>query len=497
MSRKILCLLLSVASLGMFSSCKDEGGNGGGPTDLSQQIVGVYKGDMRVEVPLLSYDRTSLQKIYLTSSGENLAKLELRDFSFGLPGEEIPVGDIVVEDIDLKATGDAENATITLEPKTVTVTLSPEIGSAQVAINGTVVAGKLSLTINVSEALAVDRVNVTFSGDKMASDNESTEALMTTMTFDDEIVVGQPVIDGTNVLFHVADTAKAEHLTALVPTIGISAGATVSPASGTEVDFSNGSVRFTVTAEDGIHYTIYTVGWQRKGKYDFEQWTETGAGNAQRLDPDGWASCNAAVALIRQLVPTLYSGDFPVVPVAGHSGEYAAQITTLDTKGQGSMIPKVTSGTVFLGKFNAGKGMSAPMETTEFGILYDQKPLSVTGYYKYKAGPEYYDNKEPMPDGKDSMAISAVLYEVESETETLYGDNIYTSDKVVASAMLSSGEEVAEFTPFELKLKYVKTYNPEAMYKFAVIFSSSKYGALYQGAPGSVLTIDDVEVISE
>ena len=53
----------------MFSSCKDEGGNGGGPTDLSQQIVGVYKGDMRVEVPLLSYDRTSLQKIYLTSSG--------------------------------------------------------------------------------------------------------------------------------------------------------------------------------------------------------------------------------------------------------------------------------------------------------------------------------------------------------------------------------------------------------------------------------------------
>ena len=215
MSRKILCLLLSVASLGMFSSCKDEDGNGGGPTDLSQQIVGVYKGDMRVEVPLLSYDRTSLQKIYLTSSGENLAKLELRDFSFGLPGEEIPVGDIVVEDINLKATGDAENATITLEPKTVTVTLSPEIGSAQVAINGTVVAGKLSLTINVSEALAVDRVNVTFSGDKMASDNESTEALMTTMTFDDEIVVGQPVIDGTNVLFHVADTAKAEHLAAL------------------------------------------------------------------------------------------------------------------------------------------------------------------------------------------------------------------------------------------------------------------------------------------
>ena len=75
------------------------------------------------------------------------------------------------------------------------------------------------------------------------------------------------------------------------------------------------------------------------------------------------------------------------------------------------------------------------------------------------------------------MAISAVLYEVESETETLYGDNIYTSDKVVASAMLSSGEEVAEFTPFELKLKYVR----DALIRrpctsSAVIFSSSEYG---------------------
>lgn len=29
---------------------------------------------------------------------------------------------------------------------------------------------------------------------------------------------------------------------------------------------------------------------------------------------------------------------------------------------------------------------------------------------------------------------------------------------------------MAEFTPFELKLKYVKTYNPEAMYKFACDF---------------------------
>ena len=71
-------------------------------------------------------------------------------------------------------------------------------------------------------------------------------------------MVSQPVIDGTSITFMVTDTIKAEELAALVPTIKISEKATISPASGVAQDFSK-PVTYTVTSEDGITTTTYTV----------------------------------------------------------------------------------------------------------------------------------------------------------------------------------------------------------------------------------------------
>ena len=47
-------------------------------------------------------------------------------------------------------------------------------------------------------------------------------------------------------------------VTELAPTITVSTGATVAPASGTETDFTD-PVEFTVTAEDGTTTCTYTV----------------------------------------------------------------------------------------------------------------------------------------------------------------------------------------------------------------------------------------------
>ena len=80
-------------------------------------------------------------------------------------------------------------------------------------------------------------------------------------------------------------------------------------------------------------------------------------------------------------------------------------------------------------------------------------------------------------------------------TEVIF--NIYTSDKIVASAMFTTGETVAEYTPFELNLEYVKAYDASKMYKFAVIFSASADGAAYNAAVGSTLCIDDVMIENE
>ncbi|MBD8041814.1 PCMD domain-containing protein [Phocaeicola sp. Sa1CVN1] len=339
----------------------------------------------------------------------------------------------------------------------------------------------------------------------------SSEANITSFTFDTTVaanaaVLSQPVIDEANATI----TFKAEEggdVSALVPTIEVSAGATVTPASGSAVSFASGSATFTVVAEDGTSKT-YTVSCSMGSliQYDFETWaTPEGAMSPEVVNPEGWATCNDAVALIKNLGSLggiTYTGEYPVRQTTdAYSGSTAAMLESVDTQGGnifGQTIPKVTAGSMFLGTFNAFAAMTDPMATTEFGILYDKKPVKVSGYYKYTPGAEFYNAAgELQADQKDACAISAVLYEVENEDETLDGSTIYTSDKIVAMASFSSGETVAEYTPFELNLEYVKDYDASKTYKFAVIFSASADGAAYNAAVGSTLYIDDVTIENE
>lgn len=137
------------------------------------------------------------------------------------------------------------------------------------------------------------------------------------------------------------------------------------------------------------------------------------------------------------------------------------------------------------------------MTTTSFGVVFTQKPLEVKGYYKYTPGTEFYNASGELQSGVvDEYALSAVLYEVDSASETLDGSNIYTSDKIVAMYQLTGGTQ-EEYTAFSLPLEYTKEYDAEKMYKLAVIFSASKDGASYNAAIGSKLIIDSVEIVCE
>lgn len=94
----------------------------------------------------------------------------------------------------------------------------------------------------------------------------SSEAEITSFTFDTSIeanliVTTVPVVnsvDGT-IAFNVKADATDAQLAALVPTITVSEGATVDPASGSTVDFSQSIVTFTVTAQDKSTTRIYSA----------------------------------------------------------------------------------------------------------------------------------------------------------------------------------------------------------------------------------------------
>lgn len=202
--------------------------------------------------------------------------------------------------------------------------------------------------------------------------------------------------------------------------------------------------------------------------------------------------------------PITYNGPFPINKTEeAHGGNYAAELVSIDTTGSDNMleqkVPKVTAGSIFWGTFVATNALADPMTTTLFGIEYSEKPLLVKGFFKYTPGTEFYNSNGVLePDTKDECALSAVLYEVEDVKETLDGNNIYTSEKIVASSVYTN-TGTSEYTPFELKLEYKKDkeYDPNKKYKFAVIFSASKDGAAYNAAVGSRLLIDDVTIVNE
>lgn len=506
MKKNLFFYLFAVlCTMPLFTSCSDDEENTPVVIPVDEEIAGNYKGTLDVTV-----DGTALasvtQRVSVAKSGDNAIDLSITNFSF----MGIQLGDINLDDCTLTPNGERYDFSgVTAVESTVL--------TADVNATGYCSDGNLHLDLDIDAKLGgiEQAVKVVYEGTRLKG-TESSEANILSFTFDtsveaNAVVISQPVIDEANatITFRVEEGSS---VSALVPTIEVSAGATVSPASGETVNFGSGSITFTVVAEDGTTKT-YTASCDQGSLvvYDFETW---GVDESQTVEEnkypiaEGWASCNQAVLMIKGFgsmakpEPIVYTGGWPISSTDdAHSGKLAAKLESVDTTGGtmlGQQVPKVTAGSMFLGNFNTFAALGGAMKSTEFGIVYDKKPVKVSGYYKYTPGTEFYNaDGELQADKKDACAISAVLYEVENEDETLDGSNIYTSDKIVAQAMFTTGETVSEYAPFELNLEYVKDYDASKMYKFAVIFSASADGAAYNAAVGSTLYIDDVTVENE
>lgn len=434
--------------------------------ESSEALIKEFKfdSDIIAEQPVINEDKTITFKVAETATDDDLKALK-------------PIITI------------SENATVT-----------PESGVAQDFSGNKVVIYKVT---------SEDGTTVT---EYKVSARKSSDALITSFVFENNpIVAEQPVINEDNTItFKVKASATADDLKALVPTITYSHKATIAPESGVAQDFSdNKKVIYTVTSEDGTvvkEYQVFISGTvENKDVYDFEAWAvPEDAMYKDVVQPTGWATCNDAVALIKNMGSfgdIVYKGAYPVRETSDCvSGEKALLAESVDTKGGtllGQKVPKVTAGTAFLGTFNAFAALGNPMSATSFGNECLDKPLEVKGHFKYIAGTDFYTSDGQLDKSrKDKCTIAAVLYEVDSNDDTLNGDNIYNSPKIVAKAMLNS-EGQAEYTPFSLKLEYIKEYDVTKKYKFAVIFSASEDGAKYNAAIGSKLYIDDVEIINE
>jgi len=466
---------------------------------IDEQLAGEYKGLLNITLGGSPVGSDIARNITVAKVDDETVSLTLEDFSF----TGIELGTIKVDSCKIAGSDIPEYDYSLSGEQTLTLNV---IGEQHVTVDGGFADNTISLTISID--FNGTPVDVTFDGTKLTG-NESSEALITSFTFDASNSANAAVfgttIDQDNRTVSVSmnpDTAGAWDLTALVPTIEVSQGATVTPASGSAIDLSNGkSVTFTVVAENGTENT-YTV--SASGSiyfYDFETW-EAGTMYDDILNPAGWATCNDAVALIKNmgaLGGITYTGEYPVRPTdEGVEGKGAIIESVYTTGGSilGQKIPAVTSGTIFLGNFNAFAALTNPMATTEFGILFEDKPLTVTGWLKYTPGEDFYDENGNIIDQQDLGTVNAVLYEVSSEDETLNGENIYTSEAICATGSFETAG-AADFTEFSFDLNYVKDYDPAKTYKLAVIFAASKEGNQYRAASGSIMVVDNVSIICE
>lgn len=308
-------------------------------------------------------------------------------------------------------------------------------------------------------------------------------------------------------------------LTALAPEFVITEGATIEPASGSVHDFSdNKPVSYTLTSQDGkwsrtymvyINHRIRTIDEIPTLSFEnsmldtsqrYAVWYETAADG---YEINAWATGNPGFAITAgDAAPSEYPSS---VLEEGYEGRGVRLITrATGTLGALFGMP-IAAGNLFTGTFNTLDALGSATKATRFGTPVSQRPLSFSGYYKYTPGEEVTgeDNK-PIPGKIDAGDIYAILYrntDSEGKAFTLDGDNVKTSDQIVATAIIDEVKPTTEWTPFDINFTYKEQLDEQILrnygYSLAIVFSSSINGAYFEGAVGSTLCIDEVKVSYE
>ena len=305
-------------------------------------------------------------------------------------------------------------------------------------------------------------------------------------------------------------------LTRLAPTFELTEGASIEPANGSTQNFTN-PVRYTVTSEDknwhrtyaiNIHYpetksipTVFNFENVKTVPYNKNEYYvlyEAASGYSTLT----WSSGNQGFALTGS---GYTPNDFPTsISPNGRTGN-CLQLITRKTGSLGTLVGMpIAAGNLFIGSFDIGSAMSDALSATKFGTTFYYEPIKLVGYYKYKAGPEFYENGEST-NRKDVFNIYALFYEKTKDVQMLDGHiakNNYEHENMVAAAVITDTHETSEWTRFELDFNYEhygKTIDPQKLanggYNVSIVLSASKDGDVFQGAPGSTLLIDDLKLV--
>ena len=260
--------------------------------------------------------------------------------------------------------------------------------------------------------------------------------------------------DGVN----ISGTAVTAVLTGLEPSTSYVARFTNGTESSDEISFTTGP------AENLVNLNFDS--WSKDDKYP---------------NPDGvniWDSANSSGAA----VTTSPSTD----AVKG----YAARLESVSAFGM------LAAGNIFTGSFAGLAGLGAELD---WGTPFTGRPLAVKGYYKYspKAIDRVKDPYKDMMGQMDQCQILVFLTDWDKQfrvnTNIKQFVDLENDPGIIALGQLNSSRIDDDYVSFTLPLVYRS--NTRIPKYIVVAGASSRYGDYFTGGRGSVLLIDEFELI--
>lgn len=306
------------------------------------------------------------------------------------------------------------------------------------------------------------------------------------------------------------------------PIFELTEGATISPSNGTVHDFSVPQ-DYVVSSEDGNWQKTYSVSFTiddvARHNFSFESVevinTTSPEGHYHNFFeylPNGqksyeWDTGNEgynilAAAMAEEEGVELTPAFYPTAQTENGFEGKAAKLQTKDTGPLGGMVgSELAAGNLFLGNFV----FTFPaIKSPRFGQTYnfDSAPVALKGFFKYEKGEEFEVNNDSGSElTEDTFNIYSVLFEKQESDNYLSGDFDYEDPRIVAIAKIDPQDriETAEWTEFSIPFEFKEgeSFDANTEYMFTIVFTSSLEGDLFNGAVGSTLWIDEVELITE
>ncbi len=346
--------------------------------------------------------------------------------------------------------------------------------------------------------------------------NSEADIIEASIENQEELLQNTPSITNEKVTFTLKNSPENYNFS---PEFTLSSGASIEPGNGVELDFTNDQT-YVVTSEDQQYSKTYTISFVYDEEsntdnyrlFSFEEVSSDNEGNYHEFYETNssnqkiynWGTGNPGFSVTlaineEELIPEAY----PTYQTTGYEGK-GVRMETKSTGELGAAFgAPLAAGNLFLGEFQEIT-QPDPRQGVFFGrnYAYETAPKTLKGYFKYKRGEDFQVNSEEGSSlTEDGWNAYGILFEKTEDDNFLRGDFTLDDPRIVSIAMLPEDQrvEAEDWTAFSIPFEFVegKSFDSSKEYMYTIVFTASKEGDLFNGAVGSVLHIDEVELLME